>query len=155
MTTHRPTSKAILLLVDQVQDVHADLGEPRIQATFDAVIDALGHALVDLADGAQAPSSTTSVVDVPGPALALDPVSCSAAAAHLAQIAAALKRLGPPSTGASLGCAVDSVLDGLVIDLQRCAEPADPHNRARTRAQFHRQLRAWLAKLQPGDRLDA
>ncbi|UJH71402.1 hypothetical protein [Ornithinimicrobium sp. INDO-MA30-4] len=155
MTHHRPTSSALLLLVDQVQDVHADLGEPRIQATFDAVIDALGHALVDLADGTEAPLRTTPVVDVPGPTLALDPVSCSAAGAHLAQIATAIKRLSPPTTSASLSCTVCTVLEGLVIDLQRCAEPADPQSRARTRAQFHRQLRAWLAKLQPGDRLDA
>lgn len=145
-----------MLLVDQVQDVHADLGEPRIQATFDAVIDALGHALVDAADGVSAPHNSTPVIEVAGPSLTLDTVSCSAAAAHLAQVEVALKALRSPADPASpLASTIHEVLRGLVGSLQDCAEPTSTENQARNRAQFHRQLRAWLTKLQPGARLDA
>lgn len=155
MNLTQPPAPGLVLLADRLQDVHADLGDPRAQVTFDALIDALSHCMIDLADGRHSPRVPTSATPAAGEILPLDPVSCSAAATHLRGIRADLLRVGSPAlNGSRLFGLSASILDGLIHDLQQFAE-VDGHAQTSTRALFHRQLRAWLAKLQPAAKLDA
>lgn len=160
MTTHHRARQGLLLLVDALQDVQADLGEPRIQATFDATIDALSHSLVDLADGLAGPSSRSEIFAVGGSTLILDAASCSAAAAQLVRLRTGvvaeleLASASEAQIPTAYELQVRQILDGLISSLQSYAEPLDEVARQRCTAMTHRQMRAWHAQLQPGARLE-
>lgn len=100
----------LLRLADGVAGEDADLGDPLAQARLTVVVDALAHALVDLADGRTAPTQT-----VPWPpredALRRprdpraseggdDPASCVALAARLRTVGVALDEVTGEAGGA-------------------------------------------------------
>lgn len=96
----RGASAALLDLAAQVQDWDADLGDEVCSDRLQAVLLALGHALVDLADGAEAPTIAT-----PWPAPmrgtrratppAIDRAECSALGASMTSVRARIADLAP------------------------------------------------------------
>ena len=117
--------RRLLLLAEQVGTVDADLGSATAQAWLVSAVDALAHAVVDLADGKRA-----ATIEVP--VLALDPfahdeveadrASCAAAASDLRRIHVALAAALEAPDGVPLGLPADtvrslSVLAGALQDL--------------------------------------
>ncbi|MGB3830029.1 MAG: hypothetical protein WA962_14770 [Ornithinimicrobium sp.] len=149
------SQQRLLLLADEVASIDADLGSTSAQAWLVAAIEALAHAVVDLADGKGAAS-----VDVP--VLALDTVvrdddgadraSCAAAAAHLRRARVTLGDALAEPDGIPPGLAADtmssfSVLAGALQDV--ATEPAGAQRQRSVRAGAHRSIRAAYRLVQP------
>lgn len=91
-----PSRGALLRAVEDLQGAAADLGWPEATGLADGLVDALAHLLVDLADGADAPSPQPVVVGaIGGAARPVDHASCRAAAATLRRVAPVLLGGGP------------------------------------------------------------
>jgi hypothetical protein len=128
--------KELLRLSAEVAGLDADVADPLAQDRLRAVTDALAHALVDLADGAAAPSVRT-----PWPARPttrrpprvtagdLDVASCSAMAAALGPVALAVAESGADPLADRVGRAVGlvrSALQELVQDVGLTAASEEP-----------------------------
>lgn len=93
----------VLGAVDDLQGAAADLGWPEATGLADALVDALSHLLVDLADGASTPGPRPLVVGaIGGPDRPVDHASCRAAAATLRRVAPVLLG-GRPAWSAAAG----------------------------------------------------
>lgn len=91
-----PSRGDVLRAVDDLQGAAADLGWPEATGLADALVDALSHLLVDLADGTSSPSPQPLVVGaIGGPDRTVDHASCRAAAATLRRVAPVLAGGGP------------------------------------------------------------
>ncbi|MDQ3357329.1 MAG: hypothetical protein M3424_04345 [Actinomycetota bacterium] len=129
-----------LRLADAVAGMDADTGDPAVQAELSAAVEAIAHALVDLADGAAAPTVPVST-SVPEPGLsdepptasradrllALDVASCSALGARLRQVS--LRVSQGQATDPSLADAVTSAAAALSAALQSFAQDLAPLTR--------------------------
>lgn len=113
-----PTRVRLLRLAQDVAGEDADLGDPLAQHRLTVVVDALAHALVDLADGRTAPTQSLRWpprseglrrgVVVDGVRSGTDDrASCSALAARLRRVAAVLD--GPWPDPAPTGPLLDRV----------------------------------------------
>lgn len=154
----RPHQVGLLQLADRLVGVQADLGDPALQAWFDTVVDALGHAFVDLADGATGP-----VVPAPaprpgstvGPRTRGDAASCSAAAAQIHTLLRALREVDVPAAAAPFADQVCHAVGAVVHGLQRYAQDlrgAGPDGSAPAdRQRLLRVLRAALSVGSPSE----
>ncbi len=154
----------LLLLADEVAVIDADLGSAHADAWLVAAIDALAHALVDVADDAQ-----TLTISTPVHAVVLghdrdslaDRASCAAAAtqlrrAHATMRSAVAARTIVTSDTALTNTAVPSIADdvGRALDMLATAlqdvasEPGADRHQA-VRAQAHRSVRAAHRLMQP------
>lgn len=81
------TRAQALAALDDLQDAAADLGWDEATGLVDALVDDLGHLLVDLAEGAPSPTPRPTVVGaIGGPVRAVDHASCRVAAAALRRV---------------------------------------------------------------------
>lgn len=127
MTTpaSRPPPVGLLQLADRLAGVQADLGDRTLQAWFDTCVDALGHAVVDLADGAASPAvpapapRTEGSVEAGGRG---DAGSCSAAAAELHTLLRALRAVDLPAAAAPFAGEVCRAAGAVAHALQRYAQ---------------------------------
>ena len=102
-----PPRGEVLRAVDDLQGAAADLGWDEATGLADALVDALSHLLVDLADGSAAPTPQPLVVGaIGGAARAVDHASCRAAAATLRRVAPVLGD-GPPWAAEAAGVALE------------------------------------------------
>lgn len=162
----------LLLLADDVAGIDADLGSSQADAWLAAAIDAVTHALIDVADDAPSPTITTPVLDFPGdhgtdsPA---DRASCAAAATALRRAHASMTSLvashdqtclsatGTSDSGithtnmAGTGIAddVSTALEMLANALQDVASEPGADRHQAVRAQAHRNVRAAYRLMQP------
>ncbi|MGC1208167.1 MAG: hypothetical protein WA880_09475 [Ornithinimicrobium sp.] len=147
--------RRLLLLAEQVSMVDADLGSATAQAWLVSAIDALGHAIIDLADGKSA-----ATIDVPVLAFDLsrhdegevDRASCAAGAADLRRAHVSLTCALTQPDGIPPGLASDtvralSVLAGALQDL--AAHPCTADHQRSVRAGAHRSIRAAYRLVQP------
>lgn len=155
-------NQRLLLLAGEVAVINADLGSAHADAWLVAAIDAVAHALVDVADGAPSLTVSTPVRDVPLGAKSdscADRASCAAAATQLrrarrALLSAAAYGSAQPTaltTTSAPGITenVEHALDMLATALQDIAsEPGVDHHQA-VRAQAHRSVRAAYRLVQP------
>ncbi len=147
--------RQLLLLAERVGTVDADLGSATAQAWLVSAVDALAHAVVDLADGKSA-----ATIEVP--VLALDPAvhdeveadraSCAAAASDLRQGHVALTTALEAPDGIPPGLATDtvrsmSVLASALQDL--AAHPSSSDHQRSVRAGAHRSIRTAYRLVQP------
>lgn len=148
-----PTStrgSALLVLAQEVAAVHAEVGDDVAHGYLAAAVDALAHALVDLADGASEPSTSTPLAPLPGRPGAVGALSCSAAAAtlHRARGRVLTAVTGSDGIPPGLAPAVVGVCADLAEALQRVADPdRGPEDR---RARLRRDLLSAHRRLQRG-----
>ncbi len=145
----------LLFLADEVAVIDADLGSAHADAWLVAAIDALAHALVDVADDAATVTISTPVQTVPPShdrdSLA-DRASCAAAATQLRRAHVTMRSALSARTNSAATTIADDVghaLDMLATALQdvACEPGADRHQAVR--AQAHRSIRAAHRLLQP------
>jgi len=149
-----------LRLADDVAGMDADTGDPAVQAELSAAVEAIAHALVDLADGAARPTvpASTSVPER-GPSdepptgsradrlLALDVASCSALGARLRQVSLRVSqgRASDPSLAeavASAAATLSAALQSFTQDLAPLtrADRVDPAGHARAERNLGRAV---------------
>ncbi|AXH95813.1 hypothetical protein [Ornithinimicrobium avium] len=105
---------AALAALDDLQDAAADLGMDEATGLVDAVVDDLGHLLVDLAEGSSAPTPRPRVVGaIGGPARPVDHASCRVAAAALGRVSAVLAA-GAPVWAPPAGVVAEKLADLLI-----------------------------------------
>ena len=152
--------QGLATLADEVADVYADVGPATAQAWLVAVVDALAHALVDLADGREQLTHHTPVRALPllrnrsdgQQETHVDRASCAAAAASVRHIQASarplLTRPGgiPPGVAADTARAID-LLGAALEDL--AGEPADSPRANAVRAGAMRAVRSAYRLVQP------
>lgn len=145
----------LLVLADDLATVHADVGEPRTHAWLAAAVDALCHALVDLADRRATAAVRTPVPHLPGGGGEVDRASCASAAATLRRVRAGTAAAVTGPDGIPAGLADDTVraLDQLADALQVLAGARDAAEVAAARPGLHRTLRRCHRRLQPPDTL--
>ncbi|MFK5633014.1 hypothetical protein [Ornithinimicrobium sp. LYQ103] len=128
----RPTDAPLaapLLAVEDLQGSAADLGWPEVTGLADALVDALSHLLVDLAEGAKLPTPRPHVVGaIGGPARPVDHASCRAAAASLRRVAPLLLD-GDPAWAPPAGAVAVDLADLVdhTADLARSGRLATAH----------------------------
>lgn len=139
------------MLADEVGSVHAEVGDVRAHGYLAATVDALAHALVDLGDGRDQPTTSTPLTPLPGGPGEVVASSAAAAAATLrrvhAQVSAALA--GPDGIPPGLAGRVLAVLADLAQTLQWLATTAGSADPDQQRARLHRDLLAAHRCLQP------
>lgn len=145
----------LLVLADDLATVHADVGEARTHAWLAAAVDALCHALVDLADGRGSAGRRTPVPQLPGGGGEVDRASCAAAAATMRRVRALTAAAVTGPDGIPGGLAEDTVraLDQLADALQVLAGASDAAQVSAARPGVHRTLRRCHRMLQPPDTL--
>ncbi len=145
----------LLVLADDLAEVHADVGEARTHAWLAAAVDALCHALVDLADGRVSPGVRTPVPHLPGGGGDVDRASCAAAAATLRRVRTVTVGTVTAADGVPAGLAEDTVraLDQLADALRVLAGTSDAAQVAAARPGVHRTMRRCHRMLQPPDTL--
>ncbi len=152
----------LLLLADEVAGINADLGSAQADAWLVAAIDAVTHALVDVADDAASLTISTPVHVVPAgndsesPA---DRASCAAAAtalrrAHATLLSAVASRDhaqpdATPTSPPGIEDEVGQALDMLANALQDVASEPGAERHQAVRAQAHRSVRAAYRLVQP------
>ena len=156
----RDRAEALATLAEDVSEVYADVGPATAQAWVVAAVDALAHALVDLADGRACFTRHTPVRALPlleagSPDAAdrhVDRASCAAAAGRLRRVEYATRRvLGGPG-GVPRGAGADtlralSLVAGALEDL--AAEPATRAPTSAVRASALRAVRTAYRLVQP------
>lgn len=122
-------ARAALSALDDLQGAAADLGWDEATGLVDSVVDDLAHLLVDLADGATAPTARPVVVGaIGGPARPVDHASCRSAAASLRRVSTVLRDGGTPWAPEAGAVALDlsELLDQLA-DRHRSGRLAPSH----------------------------
>lgn len=145
---------ALLMLADEISVIHADLGSVPADAWLVAAIDALTHAVVDVADGAENLTVRTPVQSLPkghNREDFADRASCAAAATQLRRAQATVRSLATGRTTATTGTIDDIVdaLDMLATALQDVASEPGSDRHQSVRAQAHRSIRGAHRLLQP------
>ncbi len=155
-------NRRLLLLADEVAGIDADLGSAQADAWLVAAVDALAHALVDVADGAPSLTVSTPVRALPAghdrdaPA---DRASCAAAATQLRRARAIMvsavisdPAIYPDLDGAPQATIAEDVghaLDMLASALQDVASEPGVDRHQAVRAQAHRSVRSAYRLVQP------
>lgn len=164
MSTSAAAPRARLLALSvQVADLDADLPDPLAQDRLEATVQALAHALVDLADGQDRPTRHTpwpvrTAADPPpvatcSPAAAATAAACSAMAAELERLLGQVRQLG--STSAPLWPRLEGAGAQLQRGLQSFAQalPRSPDGGLEATwaagAELDRRLRRAHRLLQP------
>lgn len=155
MSRRHTAVPALLLLADEVSCVHAEVGDVATHNDMAAAIDALAHALVDLADGRAHPSTHTVAPELPGGGEQVQPASCAAAAATLRGVQLRAGRLLAGPDGIPPGLAGDTVeaLGVLAGALQELAGAGGSTRLGAVRPTAHRAVRRCHRMLQPGSTL--
>lgn len=104
-----PAGSALLVLADEVASVHAEVGTSALHSYLAAAVDAVAHALVDLADGREHPSTPTVPEELPGGGEQVGAASCAAAAATLSSVQRRARRVLTGPDGIPPGLAEDTV----------------------------------------------
>lgn len=153
--------EGLLRLSAEVAGLDADIADRLAQERLRAVTDALAHALVDLADGADAPR-----VHTPWPARPttrrpprvtvgdLDVASCSAMAASLRPVARAVAASGRDPLARRVGHAVELVcaaLQELVQDVGAAGAAAEEPLAQELTTRLQQHLRQAHLLLSPSD----
>lgn len=100
---------AALAALDDLQDAAADLGLDEATGLVDALVDDLGHLLVDLAQDAAAPTPRPLVVGaIGGQERPVDHASCRVAAAALGRVSGVLAA-GAPSWAPPAGVVAEQL----------------------------------------------
>lgn len=152
----RPTAaSALLMLADEVASVHAEVGDAATHTYLAAAVDAVAHALVDLADGREHPSTPTTPVDLPGGGEQVGAASCAAAAATLGSVRLRARHLLTRPDGIPPGLAQDTVeaLGVLAGALQDLAGAGSQKPLPAVQPAAHRAVRRCHRMLQPGSTL--
>lgn len=141
----RATSRAeALAALDDLQEAAADLGWDEATGLVDALVDELGHLLVDLAEGAPTPTPRPDVVGaIGGPTRAVDHASCRVAAAALRRVSAVFATGGTPWAPAA-GVIADE-LAGLLLKV--ADQPRGGHLPPSARGVVVRRVSAWRRRL--------
>ncbi|MGB3257181.1 MAG: hypothetical protein WBG89_07650 [Ornithinimicrobium sp.] len=145
----------LLLLAEQVGSIDADLGSATAQAWLVSAVDALAHAVVDLADGKQSATIEVPVLALDSSShedLEADRASCAAAASQARRAHVALTSALEAPDGIPQGLAADtirslSVLAGALQDL--ATHPSSSDHERSVRAGAHRSLRTAYRLVQP------
>lgn len=142
---------ALLVLADEVSSVHAEVGDSATHTYLAAAVDAVAHALVDLADGREHPSTPTTPEDLPGGGEQVGAASCAAAATALRSVQLRARRLLTGPDGIPPGLAADTVeaLGVLAGALQDLAGAGQPQQRQAVLPTAHRAVRRCHRILQP------
>ncbi|MGB3764711.1 MAG: hypothetical protein WA966_15985 [Ornithinimicrobium sp.] len=145
----------LLLLAEEVGGIDADLGSAVAQAWLVSAVDALAHAIVDLADGKHAATIGVPVLALESSSheeLEADRASCAAAASDVRRAHVALTSALEAPDGIPPGLAADttrslSVLAGALQDL--ATNPSSSEHERSVRAGAHRSIRTAYRLVQP------
>lgn len=149
MTRSVPTP-ALLLLADEVAGVHAEVGAVVTHAYLAAAIDAVAHALVDVADGRSTPSTATVLQDLPPGGEEIGSASCAAAAAALRRVQLRADHLLTGPDGIPPGLASDTVEAlGVLADALQDLAAAGGERPQAARPTAYRAVRRCHRMLQP------
>lgn len=150
MTRSAP-APALLLLADEVAGVHAEVGAAATHAYLAAAIDAVAHALVDVADGRSEASTATTPRELPPGGEEVGAASCAGAGAALRSVQLRAGRLLSGPDGIPAGLASDTVQAlGVLADALQDLSTASADGRLpAVRPTAYRAVRRCHRMLQP------
>lgn len=141
----RTASRAeVLAALDDLQDAAADLGWDEATGLVDGLVDDLGHLLVDLAEGAAAPTHRPRVIGaIGGPTRPVDHASCRVAAAALGRVSTVFATGG--TSWAPGAAKVADELAGLLLTV--ADTPRGGHLPPSARGVVVRRVNTWARHL--------